>query len=177
MKSLLYPILALGLFMPGLSAERDLFDKAKFKMFLAGMGSAHYFFHLDDRNKRLEQTNHWIRFNGKEYGLMLQMGERLKFSFPEGESWVVTPGGNRVPLLFKPMSPERLPGYWEACFSQPHLMVKGEYQYHVTVMLDGEKQAFKHRIFFDSAQIEAGRMSRHQIDVAKPHRDNQDQPP
>lgn len=101
MKTLLYPMLALGLFMPGLSAERDAFDEVKFKQFIAWKGNAYYYFHLDDRRKRVGHNNHWIQFNGTCYGLMLQVGEGPKVSFPGGESWVVTPGRNRVPLLIK----------------------------------------------------------------------------
>ena len=159
-KALLPFLCLLASLLPAASKEREhkAFDEAMSQQFSLGLGKSYTFFHLADRAKRL-QENQWIQVTGQHHGLLLQIDKDAKIEFPDGESWVDSPGGNRVPLLFKPMDARRLPGYWRACFSRPNPLVDGVHAYHVTLVIDGKKQTFEHQIQSNFEQAGPGVMS------------------
>lgn len=150
--------------MPVSGKKPDAFDEAMAKAFEGAMGREMVFRHLEGRTKRIDDQNHWVSLTGQYYGLILQFGKKDNLRFPDGESWAETPAGVRIPLLFKPMNAKALSGYWRACFSLAHVMGKGVYKYHVSLMLDGRLRVFDHRLDFDAKQVAPNGMRAIQID-------------
>lgn len=163
MKAFVTVLCFLVLHIPAVSKERDAFDKVMLEQFGNGMGRSCNFHHLANRSKRLQQ-NRRAQVVGMYYGLDIKLAEDAKVAFPDGESWVESPAGDLIPLLFKQKSAKKLPGYWQACFSRPFVLVEGLYKYHVTLVIDGNKQAFNHIIRFSSYQIERNRMEINQTE-------------
>lgn len=149
--------------MPVSANKPDAFDDAIQKLFEGATGRECLFRHLEDRNKRIGDQDHWVSLTGQHYGLILQFGEKAKVLFPDGESWVETPAGARIPLLFKLMDAKALPGYWRVCFSQPHVMGKGVYQYRLSLLLNGKKQTVNHKLDFDSRKAAPNEMGNVQV--------------
>ena len=151
------------LVMPVSAKKPDAFDKAMAELFGGAMGRECLFWHLEDRNKRIDDQNHWVSLTGQPFGLVLQFGKKEKLVFPDGKSWAETPAGVRIPLLFKPMDAKALPGYWRACFSLPHIMGKGVYKYQVSLLIDGKERIFNHKLEFNSKQTAKNQMRSIQV--------------
>ncbi|MBK1832383.1 hypothetical protein JIN77_16715 [Verrucomicrobiaceae bacterium R5-34] len=115
-------------------------------------GRSSEFNHLDTRWKKVGTRS--VFLTGENGGLMLQLPKESKISFPKNGSTVITPNGVRINLEYSKLGGEKLPGYWRAKFSQPHIMIKGVYNYTITVVIDGKQYQFTHTIGYTFQKID-----------------------
>jgi len=114
---------------------------------VSAAGIATFFRHVDSRMRKLA-PNVSVLVTGESTGLMLQCPQRGDVKFLRKESFVIQPGGGKLPLLFMRMDDgfPNLKGFWRAITSAPLLLVNGIYKYHIVVIIDGVRFEFDHSI-------------------------------
>ena len=69
------------LVMPVAGKKPDAFDEAMAELFGGAMGRECLFWHLENRDKRIDDQNHWVSLSGEYFGLVLRFGEKEKLVF------------------------------------------------------------------------------------------------